>query len=258
MASSNKTIVVVGSGPGIGRSVTSLFASKRYNNVALIARRAEQLELERRALKGTVGPQVNVRTYAVDIADDEAFLKALQSVEAELGKPECVFFNAARVLPSHLLSHDVKDIEYDFKACNPCCDHEPDTAGKHQETLADSCIRQINVSALYTCAQRVIPQLIDLAKVDKAAMPALIVTSSMLPQHPIPQLFALSLAKAAQRNLMQSLAATYSNQGVHLGLINVSGQVSLTDDVLNPTNIAAKSWEWCVQSKDHPTFEVVI
>lgn len=115
MASNGKTLIVVGSGPGIGRSVTTLFATKRYSNVALIARRAEQLKLEQKAVEEAVGAGVNVKTYAVDVVDSEAFIKALDDIEAQLGKPECIFYNAARVLPSELLTHDIKDVEYDFK-----------------------------------------------------------------------------------------------------------------------------------------------
>lgn len=80
----------------------------------------------------------------------------------------------------------------------------------------------------------------------------------MLPQNPIPQLFALSLVKAAQRNLAQSLNMTYGPQGIHVGLINVGGPVSPEDKVWNPTNIACKAWDWFLQSKDKPTFEVLI
>lgn len=114
MASGDKTLIVIGSGPGIGRSVTTLFATKRYKNVALIARRAEQLKLEQKAVEEAVAG-VKVKTYAVDVVDSEALLKALDDIEALLGKPECIFYNAARVRPSELLTHDVKDIEYDFK-----------------------------------------------------------------------------------------------------------------------------------------------
>lgn len=101
-----------------------------------------------------------------------------------------------------------------------------------------------------------IPHLTQLAQADAAAMPALIVTSSMLPQHPIPQLFALSLVKAAQRNLMQSLSMTY--ESILVGLINVGGQVSPDHEIHNPANIAAKSWEWFSQWKEHKSFEVQI
>ncbi|KAK3934525.1 hypothetical protein QBC46DRAFT_399542 [Diplogelasinospora grovesii] len=223
-----KTLLVIGAGPGIGRSVTGLFASKRYNNVVLIARRAEQLKLEEAALTEAVGSHVKVKSYAVDIANLDAFTKALDDAETAFGRPECVFYNAARVLPSELLTHDVKEIEYDFK---------------------------ITVSALYAVVQREMPNLVRIAKADSSAKPAVIVTSSALPQQPIPQLFALSLVKAAQRNLMESLSMTYGPQGVHIGLINVGGPVSPTDTERSPSNIAAKTWEWF---SDGESFEVLI
>jgi len=98
------------------------------------------------------------------------------------------------------------------------------------------------------------PQLVSRTKVS-GARPALIVTSSALPLQPIPQLFALSLVKAAQRNLVQSLHMTYAAEGVHVGVINVAGQVFPDDPVRNPTNIAAKTWEWFEGGEG---FEVVI
>lgn len=112
--SSDRTLLVIGSGPGIGRSVTTLFSSKRYNKVALIARRPEQLAVEKSLLE-EAAPNVVVKTYALDISDPDALLKALNDSEADLGKPETVFFNAARVVPSQLLAHKTEDMEYDFK-----------------------------------------------------------------------------------------------------------------------------------------------
>ncbi|KAL2130877.1 hypothetical protein VTI74DRAFT_5831 [Chaetomium olivicolor] len=228
--SSSKTLLVIGSGPGIGRAVATLFASKRYTNVVLIARRADSLKAEQEAIEQAVGSHITVKAYPVDVTDSEALLKALDDADAAVGKPECVFFNAARVLPSAFFEHDVKEIEYDLK---------------------------INVSALYIVAQRYIPHLVALAKDASSTgpKPALIVTSSALPHHPIPQLFALSLVKAAQRNLVQSLNMTYAPEGVHIGVINVAGPVSPDEPERNPTNIAAKTWEWFDAGRE---FEVVI
>ncbi|KAK4120682.1 NAD(P)-binding protein [Parathielavia appendiculata] len=233
---SARTLLVVGSGPGIGRAVTTLFASKRYTNVVLVARRAESLAAEKAAIEHAVGPQVNVRTYAVDITDLAALGKALDDADAAIGKPECVFFNAARVLPSAFFEHDVKEIEYDLK---------------------------ITVSALYVLAQRYIPHLVSLAKAgadpdsehSSSAKPGFLVTSSALPLEPIPQLFALSLVKAAQRNLVQSLHMAYAPEGVHVGVINVAGAVSPDDLERNPANIAARAWDWFEGLRG---FEVVI
>ena len=102
--------------------MTTLFASKGYTNVALIARRAEQLNVEGKAIERAVGSHINVKTYAVDVVDTDALVKALDDTEKEFGKPNCVFYNAARVLPSALLTHDVKEIDYDFKV-SVCSDN---------------------------------------------------------------------------------------------------------------------------------------
>ncbi|KAK4120432.1 NAD(P)-binding protein [Parathielavia appendiculata] len=251
----DRTILVLGAGPGIGRCVASLFASKRYKNVVLIARRAANLLVEKKAVETIVGHgRVNVRTYAVDTTRTEELFKALDDADAAFGKPEVVFYNAARVRPSTFFAHPVEDIEYDLK---------------------------ITVSALYTVSQRYMPHLVSLAKMNKtaahhrgstttseseAARPALIVTSSALPHQPIPQLFSLSLAKAAQRNLVQSLSLAYASEGVRVGVVTVAGPVSAEDEERSPRNIALKSWDWFDgDSNDNggggerePCFEVVI
>lgn len=111
----HKTLLVVGSGPGISRAVTSVFAAKRYDNVVLLARRTDSLESEKAAVEQAIGKQVNIKTYAVDITDVAALATALDDADAAFGKPECIFFNAARVLPSAFFEHPVTEIEYDFK-----------------------------------------------------------------------------------------------------------------------------------------------
>ena len=83
-------------------------------------------------------------------------------------------------------------------------------------------------------------------------------TSSHLPESPEPALFVLSLTKAAQRNLAQSLAKVYGAQGVHVGLVVVAGIVGPENKKLNPTNIAERTWEFYGQEKDKWTLEVII
>lgn len=80
----------------------------------------------------------------------------------------------------------------------------------------------------------------------------------MLPQQPLPFVFALSSVKAAQRTLVQCLNMTYAPEGILVGLINVAGQVSPEDATWNPTNIASKAWDWFIGYKENPTFEVLI
>lgn len=116
----SRTLLVIGSGPGISFAVTTLFVSKRYSNVVLIARSVESLAGVKTAVEQTVGSQVTVKTYAVDVTDSAALLEALDDADAVLGKPECVFFNAVRVIFSVFFEHEVNEIEYDLKV-NPAC-----------------------------------------------------------------------------------------------------------------------------------------
>jgi hypothetical protein len=102
------------------------------------------------------------------------------------------------------------------------------------------------------------PKLLELAKTDPTAKPALLVTNSLVYKQPMPVIFALSMTKAAQRILVQCLAETYSKDGVQIGVISVGGRVGPEMKNLNPTNIADKTWEWFDQWKETRDFEVVI
>ncbi|KAB5539302.1 hypothetical protein GE09DRAFT_313431 [Coniochaeta sp. 2T2.1] len=232
-ARSNNTLVLIGSGPGIGRSVASLFAAKRYNRVALIARNSGGIHLEedRKAVQAASSPDVVVKTYVCDVTDTEALLRTLDAVEADLGTVECIYFNAARIFPQPILEHPWEEIEYDWKT---------------------------TCEALYATARWGIPKLVDLAKADETAKPALLVTNSLLYEDPIPFLFALSMTKAAQRNLVQSLALIYAKEGVHIGVVSVGDSVNPKAKNLNPGTIAARTWEWFAQSREKQTFEVRI
>lgn len=66
--------------------------------------------------------------------------------------------------------------------------------------------------------------------------------------------FSLSLVKASQRNLVQSLHKTYPD--IHFALLNVGGQVSKDDKYLNPDAIAEKYWELYSQSKENWTLDL--
>src|ERR1700759_1672997 len=91
---SQKSLVLIGSGPGIGQSVAALFASKRYDTVVLVARRQEQLDIDRKAVE-TAAPGVSVYTYVTDVADGVELKKTLEKISSETKTPETVFFNAA-------------------------------------------------------------------------------------------------------------------------------------------------------------------
>ena len=75
-------------------------------------------------------------------------------------------------------------------------------------------------------AQWAIPRLQALSASSAAAKPSLPVTNSLLYADSIPQLFPLSLLKAAQRSLVLSLAMTFDSSGIHIALVMVGGAVA--------------------------------
>jgi hypothetical protein len=91
-------------------------------------------------------------------------------------------------------------------------------------------------------AQWSIPRLLEKGKSLKR--PSFIVTNSALWKDPVPQVFSLSMTKASQRILVECLNKTYAPQGIHCGLISVSGPVSPDNKVLNPINIADEAWKF--------------
>lgn len=116
-SSQDSVLAVIGSGPGIGSATASLFAQNGFNKVALISRNADRLKEDSQAVEQAAEKtqkHVSVRTWAVDITDTGAYGKVLDEL-ASFGTLECVFFNAARVQPSYLMTEPIEQVEYDFK-----------------------------------------------------------------------------------------------------------------------------------------------
>ena len=73
--------------------------------------------------------------------------------------------------------------------------------------------------------------------------PALLVTSGGLYKQPYHGYFSLSLSKAAQFSLTQSLAQVYSREGVHVGAVVVHGLVNPESEHFSPKRIASVFWD---------------
>ncbi|TMR93217.1 SDR family NAD(P)-dependent oxidoreductase [Nonomuraea basaltis] len=78
--------VLIGAGPGIGRSVARRFAREGLP-VALVSRTGGALGLD------------GVRAYQADSADETALRAALDAVVGQLGTPDVVVYNAAIIRP---------------------------------------------------------------------------------------------------------------------------------------------------------------
>lgn len=114
----NKLIVVLGSGPGLGVATGSTFAAKGFD-VALLARNAQRLQHDVATVQKAAS-NTKVQAYPVDVSDHGALSETLKQVEADMGAPEVVFFNAARVRPSNIGETTPEYLLEDFKASIMC------------------------------------------------------------------------------------------------------------------------------------------
>ncbi|MGW5159783.1 SDR family NAD(P)-dependent oxidoreductase [Nonomuraea wenchangensis] len=78
--------VIIGAGPGIGRSVARRFAAEGMP-VALVSRTGRTLDV------------AGARGYRADCADEDALRAALDAARADLGVPDVVVYNAAIIRP---------------------------------------------------------------------------------------------------------------------------------------------------------------
>ncbi|KAL8722722.1 MAG: hypothetical protein Q9225_000834 [Loekoesia sp. 1 TL-2023] len=214
------SIFVIGSGPMIGSHVARLFATHGFLRVVLFSRSTVNLSRDA-SFVTSAAPSTSVSTYAVDVTDHTTFSSVLEQAVLEVGEPEVVVYNAARINYGVVGQYAPSDIVEDFKIPN---------------------------LGLYTTASLLLPHLQKLAKANPEAHPALLVTSGAIIHQPLGPVFSLSMAKAAQANLAKLLAEG-NKDVVHVALVTIGGQVTPDEEVNNPGNIATKFWALYKQEK---------
>ena len=219
-------LYVVGSGPMVGSHVARLFATRSFTHVALFSRSSSNL-LHNASFVTSTAASALVRTYSADVTDHVTFKAALEKAVSEVGVPEVVIYNAARINYGMFGQYHTEDIITDFKVPN---------------------------LGLYTTASVLLPHLQALAESDSSMKPSLFVTSGAIIHQPFAPVFSLSMAKAAQASLVK-LLADENKDVVHVALLTIGGQVTFDEEVNNPQNIATKFWELYEQKKGNWEFE---
>ena len=115
MSTTKNTLLVIGSGPGIGVHVAVEFAKHDFSNIILISRQDENLQRDKNQVIGTLKrSDLTVTTHQIDITD-EASLKAILSKVTASSRIDCVLFNAARVDQSSFFEFSTAEIRQDFE-----------------------------------------------------------------------------------------------------------------------------------------------
>lgn len=160
---------------------------KKGYRTAILAR-----DLER--LKEYSQHDEDISPFACDLSDPDAIKATLAQIVSTLGIPEVVIYNAGSGLMGTAMDVSEEDFEGAWK---------------------------INALGLLTVAKAVAPLMIE------NGGGCILVTGATASLKGGAQFAAFSSAKAAQRNLAQSLARSLGSQGVHIALVIIDGVIDI-------------------------------
>ncbi|MFD8688352.1 SDR family NAD(P)-dependent oxidoreductase [Streptomyces sp. NPDC059651] len=210
-------VVVIGAGPGIGRSVARRFAREGMP-VALVARSAGTLK----AAVEAVSPfGVPVLSLTADSVDEAASRAALDAAAEEFGLPDVVVYNAAII--------------------------QSDAPGQ-LDARAQLDAWAVNVVGALTAAAHIAPGMA------RRGSGSFIVTGGM--PEPKPRYVSLSLGKAGVRTLVTLLDQEYGPSGVHVASVTVDGPV-VPGTAFDPDRIAEHYWRLHTQPRHAWQQEIV-
>jgi NAD(P)-dependent dehydrogenase (short-subunit alcohol dehydrogenase family) len=219
-----RTALIVGVGSGLSASLARLLA-KEGMKVALAARRPDNLV--------ALGQETGAKTFACDATDRGAVVKLFSDVEAALGAPDVVIYNAS------------------YRTRGPLIDLVPDEVAKSIEVSAFA-----GFLVAQEAAKRMVPH----------GHGAIIFTGASASVKGYAQSAPFAMGKFALRGLAQSMARELSPQGIHVGHVVIDGGIrsdrrpnppDKPDSMLDPDAIAQSyldllrqprsAWAWEIE-----------
>lgn len=194
--------VVIGAGPGIGRSVARRFAAEGMP-VALVARTSGSLDAAAEAVTPLGVPVVGL---TADCGDAEELRAALDAAADAFGTPDVVVYNAAIIRP---------DAPGEL------------TVREHERAWS------VNVVGALNAAAHTAPRMAE------RGGGTFVVTGGM--PAPKAAYVSLSLGKAGVRTLVELLHEEYGPRGIHVASVTVAGPVAPGTD-FDPDDIAEHYW----------------
>jgi short-subunit dehydrogenase len=179
---------IAGMGPGVGLAVARRFGAEGFG-IAMLARRAERLAEFERELQAA---DIEAHGYAVDLGVEARVRGAFQRIEAELGRPSVLVYNASARSPGLPTSLSERTLLADFR---------------------------INAVAPLWCVQEVLDGMME------AGRGTILLTGGGLALAPQADAASLSIGKAAIRSLAFSLAQELEPAGIHVATVTICGFV---------------------------------
>ena len=183
MPESNPTVLIVGAGQGLSAALARRFRSSGAN-VAIAARSAEKL--------AALAAKTGARAFACDASQPAAVSKLFADVEAQIGTPEVVIYNASGRVRGPLVDLDPIEVE---------------------RSLAVTAFGGFLVSQ--AAAQRMLPR----------GRGVILLTGASASFKGYAKSAPFAMGKFALRGLAQSMARELSPLGIHVAHVVIDGAI---------------------------------
>ncbi len=218
--------VVVGIGPGNGEALARRFSAAGYA-VALVSRST--------TLSATLAAELpGARAYGCDITEAAAVTATFAAIEAELGVPAVLVYNAGKGVWGSIETVTAEEFEGSWRS---------------------------NALGLFLAARAVI------APMQRAGSGAIVVIGATASRRGVAGTAAFAPAKTAQRTLAESMARHLGPSGIHVALIIIDGIVGSAkalaryperdvDSFVRPSAVADIALHLATQDRSAWSFEV--
>jgi NAD(P)-dependent dehydrogenase (short-subunit alcohol dehydrogenase family) len=208
-----KLCVVVGAGAGLGLSNAQRFGKEGYA-IALIARRPEALS-EYASTLAQAG--VTATGYSADVADAQSLIQAFEQIQAQMGSPSVLVYNAAVMQEADPLTLSEETLVHDFK---------------------------VGVTGALTAIQQVVPDM------QAQSSGTILLTGGALAfdEYSFPPYLSLAIAKTSTRKLCFTMANALEPSNIHVATVTVCGTIT-PNTQFDPDRIADVYWQLHTQAR---------
>jgi NAD(P)-dependent dehydrogenase (short-subunit alcohol dehydrogenase family) len=220
--------VVVGVGPGLGAALAHRFAANHA--VAILARRGDFLRKLAEEIRARRGEVLEITT---DVTDASQIAAAFRTIEARLGPPEVLLYNAGSGTWGGAMEITPEQFENTWRT---------------------------NAMGAFLCVKQVVEGMVA------RGHGTMIFTGATAGMKAGPRSAAFGPAKFALRGLAQSLARDLGPRGIHCAWVNIDGVIDIpgrqrpvpldADHMLRPAAIAETYWHLAHQDRSAWTMEL--
>ncbi|MFQ4148558.1 SDR family NAD(P)-dependent oxidoreductase [Arthrobacter sp. LAPM80] len=200
-----KCVAIIGAGPGVSAGVARKFGANGFT-VILLARNVESLRLRVSELQDA---GIEAQGIVADVTDLQSLQSAFARIHADHGTLAALVYNAGANSIANPSVLDAADLARDFS---------------------------VNVVGALTCAQLVIPSMVEQGK------GSILFTGGLLALNPVASRASASISKAGLRNLTFTLADELTGQGLKVGTVTIGGVVA-AGTFFDPDLIAEAFWD---------------